>query len=166
MTRIQKSLSFLAVAATCATAGTANAAPDERSGRHYRTSSASLGVAVGDPSAIDLKIWTGEGSGFDIGVGFRRFSERVGMYLEYEFGLASFWIGDSAKGIFYIGLGGAVSLHHHNDDLGLSLIIPIGLNIRFSAPVELFLEARPGIEVLDDNDRFGIGGQLGVRFVF
>ncbi len=166
MSQFNRALVALALTGSClAATSSAYAAPDERSGNRFRQSTASLGVGFGDPTALDLKIWTGEGSGFDIGVGFRRFSERVGIYVEYELGLASFWLGDSAKGIFYIGLGGAVSLHHHNDDLGMALIIPIGLNIRFDAPVEIFLEARPGFEILD-RDGFGIGGQLGVRYVF
>jgi|GEM_PF-2292541 len=166
MNQLQKTLSAVVVLASClASANSAQAAPDERTGRHYRTSNASLGVGFGDPTALDLKLWTGEGSGFDIGVGFRRFSQRVGLYVEYELGLASFWLGDSAKGVFYIGLGGAVSFRHEKDDTSFALIIPIGLNIRFDAPVEIFLEARPGIEILD-HDGFGIGGQLGVRFVF
>jgi len=146
--------------ATIATPLTSLAAPEP-----YRHSNASLGVAFGDPTAVDLKIWTGEGSGFDFGVGFTRFSERLGLYAEYELGLVDFWIGNSVKGIFYIGVGGAVSLRHNNDDLSVALIVPIGLNFRFRAPVEIFVEARPGIAMLDSSG-FGIGGQLGVRYVF
>lgn len=139
---------------------TSLAAPDP-----HPKSAASLGVAFGDPTAIDLKLWTGDGSGFDFGVGFTRFSERLGLYAEYELGLIDFWIGRSVRGVFYVGVGGAVSLQHKDDDLSVALIIPIGLNFRFRAPVEIFVEARPGLALLDKSG-FGIGGQLGVRYVF
>jgi hypothetical protein len=131
----------------------------------YPKSVASLGVAFGDPTAVDLKIWTGEGSGIDFGIGFNRFSERLGLYAEYELGLVDFWIGDSVRGIFYIGVGGAVALRYRNDDTSVALIIPIGLNFRFRAPVEVFVEGRPGLALLDKSG-FGIGGQVGVRYVF
>lgn len=147
-------------ATTLGVSGLAQAAP-----RPHEASSLSLGLAVGDPTAIDLKIWTGGNSGFDLGFGFNRFSERLGFYLEYEFGLADFWLGDDVKSIFYLGVGGAASLRHENDDTSLALIIPIGLNFRFRAPVEIFVEARPGLALLDKSG-FGIGGQVGVRYVF
>jgi len=144
--------------------GTANADPyDGDPG--FRHSTVSLGIAVGDPAALDLKIWTAAGSGFDFGIGFRSFSERVGFYGEYELGLAHFRMGHSVWGVFYIGLGGAVSLKANNETLSAALIVPIGLNFRFRAPLEIFLEARPGIELLQKTG-FGIGGQLGIRFVF
>ena len=131
-----------------------------------RHATASLGVAVGDPSALDLKLWTGEGSGFDFGIGFRRFTQRIGFYGEYELGLADFWIGDDVWSVFYLGIGAAVSLHDAHDDLSVALIIPIGINFRFNVPFEIFLEARPGVDLVGNGDRFGIGGQLGIRLIF
>jgi len=41
----------------------------------------------------------------------------------------------------------------------------IGLDSRFRAPIDLFIEARPGIGLVH-RDAFGIGGQLGVRYRF
>lgn len=124
-----------------------------------------LGVAGGDPSAIDLKFWINHHSGFDFGLGFSRWSSRVGVYGEFELGLADFWIGDDASGVFYIGVGGAIALRYHRDDLAVALVIPIGINFRFRAPIEVFLELRPGFELLD-TDGFGLGAQVGIRYVF
>lgn len=146
------------------TAGSAHADPYDGD-PNFRSSTVSLGIAVGDPSALDLKIWTGAGSGFDFGVGFRSFSDRIGFYGEYELGLALFRIGESVWSVFYLGLGGAISLKDNNDDLSAALIIPVGFNFRFRAPLEIFIEARPGFELLRKTG-FGIGGQAGVRFVF
>lgn len=133
--------------------------------RHFHGSPVSLGVGFGDPTAIDLKLWTTNHSGLDLGVGFNRFSERLGVYAEYELGLIDFWVEDSVEGVFYIGVGGAVALQHESKDTSVALIVPIGLNFRFRIPLEIFLEARPGVALLDSSG-FGIGGQLGVRYVF
>jgi len=156
-----KTLAFSIVALCLGATSSSYAQPYEP----FRPSVASLGVAFGDPTALDLKLWTGEGSGFNFGIGLHRFSERLGVYGEYEFGLASFWMGNSVRGIFYLGVGGALAFRHRHDETSLALIIPIGLNFRFRAPLEIFVEARPGVALLDDSG-FGIGGQLGVRFVF
>jgi len=134
---------------------------------HYST--VSLGLALGDPTAVDLKFWNTEDSGFDLGLGLEDFDDTFGVYGEYEFGLVAFWLGDDARGTFYVGIGGAVSFHQRhkadNDDVQVEAIVPIGLNFRFRAPLELFVEGRPGVR-LTHNERFGIGGQIGLRYVF
>jgi hypothetical protein len=43
--------------------------------------------------------------------------------------------------------------------------IPVGLDLRFEPPIDVFIEARPGVGLLD-RPAFGIGGQLGVRYRF
>ncbi|MCC6624092.1 MAG: hypothetical protein IT385_22745 [Deltaproteobacteria bacterium] len=124
--------------------------------------SASLGLGFGDPTALDLKLWTSRDSGFDFGVGLERFDDVLGLYGEYEVGLAAFALGDSGgRGAFYIGLGGAVAFDD-GDKTSAALVIPIGLDLRFRAPIDLFVEARPGIGLVD-RPAFGLGGQLGVR---
>lgn len=154
------------VVASLASPPAARAAPTPHPG------TVSLGVGFGDPTAVDLKLWTGQGSGFNFGIGLHRFSERLGIYIEYELGLVDFWIGDSVMSVFYIGVGGAVALRNNDNDTSLALVIPIGLNFRFRAPVEIFVEARPGAVLLNRRgygygaSTFGIGGQIGVRYVF
>ncbi|PKN58979.1 MAG: hypothetical protein CVU56_03280 [Deltaproteobacteria bacterium HGW-Deltaproteobacteria-14] len=158
---------LIVVALPLVAAPSAFADPYEgHSGGGLHNATVSLGLALGDPSAFDLKLWTGQGSGFDFGVGFRRFTKRVGIYAEYELGLADFWIGHSVWSVFYLGLGGAISLHDGKDELSVALIIPIGINFRFKVPFEIFLEARPGVDLVGNGDRFGIGGQLGIRLIF
>lgn len=144
--------------------GSSTVALAERTGGR-RASPVSLGVGFGDPTALDLKIWTGRGSGFDFGLGLQRFSDRIGVFAEYEFGLLRFGNDSSVSGVFYVGLGVAVAFQHRSDDTAVALVIPIGMNFRFDAPVELFVEGRPGIVIAEPYD-WGIGGQVGVRFIF
>lgn len=121
----------------------------------------SLGVGLGDPTALDLKLWTGRDSGFDFGLGLERFDDVLGLYGEYEVGLAAFRLGDSGgRGAFYVGIGGAVAFD--DDRSSVALVIPIGLDFRFRAPIDVFVEARPGIGLVD-RPAFGLGGQVGVR---
>jgi hypothetical protein len=122
----------------------------------------SLGLGLGDPTALDIKLWTTQDSGFDLGFGLERFDDVFGVYGEYEVGLLAFMLGDDGgRGAFYVGLGGAVAI---DDDLAsVAVIIPIGLDFRFAAPIDLFVEARPGIGIAH-RPAFGIGGQLGVRY--
>ncbi len=130
----------------------------------YQTGVVSLGLGLGDPSALDVKFWTGNGSGFNLGIGLERFDDVLGVYGEYELGLAAFRLGQGgARGVFYLGVGGAVALT--DEHTSVAVVVPIGLDFRFRPPVDLFIEARPGIGVLH-RPAFGIGGQIGVRYRF
>lgn len=165
---MRKTLSMATLGLLAAFAFTATEANEARAAEPIRWSSVSLGLGLGDPSALDLKLWTTEDSGFNLGVGLENFDDVFGIYAEYEFGLVAFWIGDDARGTFYIGLGGAIAFYDRpgDNDVQVAAIIPIGLNFRFRAPLEVFIEGRPGVALNDDTNRFGIGGQIGLRFIF
>lgn len=131
----------------------------------YRDGTVSLGLGLGDPSALDLKLWNDNLSGFNIGLGLERFDDIFGLYAEYELGLLGFRMGHGgARGALYLGLGGAIAFERARRT-SVALVIPIGLDLRFEPPIDLFIEARPGIGLVD-RPAFGIGGQLGVRYRF
>jgi hypothetical protein len=123
----------------------------------------SLGVGLGDPAAVDLKLWTSRLSGLDLGVGVNDFDDVLGLYGEFEFGLIDFWA-RRTLGLFYVGLGGAAGFTHSGNSL--AAVVPVGLDFRFKAPLDLFIEGRPGVELIDEPPRFGLGGQVGLRYVF
>lgn len=125
----------------------------------------SLGLGLGDPSAVDAKFWFTENGGLNIGLGLENLDDLFVVYGEYEFGIVDFEAG-RAHGVFYVGVGGAVAFLDGVDDLGLAAIVPIGLDFRFRRPVDVYLEGRPGIEVIEDAADFAIGAQAGVRYVF
>ncbi len=130
----------------------------------YRTGEVSLGVGFGDPTALDIKFWNSSVSGLNIGVGLERFDDIFGVYAEYELGLVGFRLGNAgARGAFYVGIGGALAFER--DHTSVAVVIPIGFDFRFEPPIDLFIEARPGIGAVD-RPAFGIGGQLGVRYRF
>lgn len=123
----------------------------------------SLGVGLGDPTAIDVKFWTANSHGLNLGVGVDDFDNRLGVYAEFEFGLVEFMT-RRALGVFYLGLGGALAVHAN--DVDLAAIVPIGLDFRFRIPLDLYVEARPGIDFDGHDPAFGAGAQLGLRYVF
>ncbi len=152
--------------ATLALATLTFATASEATAQEYRYEPGivSLGIGLGDPTALDLKIWTTNSSGIDLGIGLERFDDVLGLYGEYEFGLADFRLGQSGgRGVVYIGLGGAVAFTAEHTTV--ALIIPIGVDFRFRPPVDLYVEARPGVGLVH-RPAFGIGGQVGVRFRF
>lgn len=125
---------------------------------------AALGIGLGDPAALDLKLWTSDVSGLDLGIGVDHFEDTLGIYGEYELGLIDVLFGHSTRGVFYLGIGGAVAVRSHHRETTVALVVPIGFDVRFRAPIDLFIEARPGID-LANHPAFGIGGQLGIRFI-
>jgi hypothetical protein len=131
----------------------------------YRDGIVSVGIGLADPSALDIKFWTDYRHGFDMGIGLENFDDQLGIYGEFEFGIADFALGnDGGRGLFYLGPGLAVGFRDNNRT-SLAATIPIGLDFRFAPPVDLFIEARPGIGV-SNHPAFGIGGQIGVRARF
>lgn len=123
----------------------------------------SLGLGFGDPAAVDAKFWTPNNHGLDIGIGIEDFDNVLGVYGEFEFGLVEF-MARRTLGVFYLGPGAALAFFE--DGLSLAAVVPIGVDFRFPVPLDLFIEARPGIQVVDDPAEFGIGGQVGLRYVF
>ena len=157
MHALVRALAVVALTTAPVLAGSARAEP-------YRPGTVSLGLGLGDPAALDIKFWNDNVSGFDLGLGLEHFDDVFGVYGEYELGLVSFALGNSgARGVFYLGVGGAVAFT--NDYTSVAVVIPVGLDFRFDAPVDLFIEARPGIGVVH-RPAFGIGGQIGVRWRF
>lgn len=153
-----------AFAALATTALVSSFAATAHADTTYVAGTASLGIGLGDPAALDLKLWTTPYSGFDFGIGLERFDTIFGVYGEYELGLVAFGLGDDgSRGVFYVGVGGALAFTE--DKTSLAVIIPIGLDFRFGPPIDLFVEARPGIGVFH-RPAFGIGGQVGVRYRF
>ena len=123
----------------------------------------SAGVAVGDVTAFDMKWWFAPHHGIDFGIGSSQLSSDLALYAEAELALAEWGMGPSARGIFYVGPGIQAIQRPGRDQVALTF--PIGFDFQFSAPVDLFIEVRPGFDMADNPDVI-IGGQGGVRAVF
>ena len=121
-----------------------------------------LGVILGDPSGISLKYWMGSNNAIDAGLAWSfQGADAIGLHADY---LWHKWL-DVEKGslALYYGVGAKTWI---GDDFGLGVRIPVGLNYLFAeAPLDLFVEVVPALNVIPSTDFNGNGG-LGVRFYF
>ena len=140
---------------------------------HAKENTFAIGIALGEPTALDFK-WRGSPLfGLNVGVGAHHFSRSLAVYVDLEFAPVHFKAG-AASGAFYVGpglqLGIADGDHYYGfkKEYGggtyLGIMVPIGVEFAFSFPLEIFVELRPGIVVLESPGYFDLGGQLGFRF--
>ena len=122
-----------------------------------------LGLIVGEPTGLSAKVWTGHRTALDAGAawalirgGFIRFHADA---LVHSFAPQV----DHGKLPLYFGIGGKIVLA---DNLGIGVRVPFGLAYLFeSAPIDIFIELVPTLELLPATD-IGFEGGIGVRYFF
>jgi len=122
-----------------------------------------VGVIVGDPTGLSLKTATGESSAFDAAAAWSLGEgEDLHLHVDYlwhHFGVVELDPGDGSLPLYY-GMGGRLVLR---DDPGLGARVPLGAAYLFEeAPVELFGEVVPVLELASDTD-LDMDGALGAR---
>ena len=148
------------VGAALCLAALAEARPIER--RHGQIG---VGLALGQPSVVSGKLWLTSRHAVDAGLGwdfvlgeFRLHSD----YLWHWFDTAKL---EKGKGhlAFYAGFGGTFSL---GGGAEVGVRVPVGMAYHFEHdPIELFVEAAPGIK-LSPSTRGLIQGGIGARYFF
>jgi hypothetical protein len=133
-----------------------------------------IGIALGEPTAIDFKWRATRLIGLNVGVGAHHFSRNLAIYADLEFAPVHFKVGGGTDGVFYIGpglqLGIADGDHYYGwrKESGggtyIGLMMPIGVEFSFSFPLEIFVELRPGIVLVESPGAFDLGGQVGFRY--
>jgi len=123
-----------------------------------------LGIIVGEPTGLSGKLWTGEKTAFDGGAAWSFKGESLQLHMDYL--LHNFNVIPVEKGMLpiYYGIGGRINLEE--DDTRAGIRIPLGLNYHFeNAPVDLFLELVPTLDLVPETD-FTLCGGIGARFFF
>ena len=123
-----------------------------------------LGIIVGEPTGISAKYWTGRTTAIDGAVAWS-FSHGGSLYLHGDFLMHHFEVVDimSGKMPLYYGFGAKVIL---KDDPLLGGHVPLGIAYLVEdAPLDIFIEIRPGINLFPATE-FDISGGIGVRFYF
>lgn len=121
-----------------------------------------IGVMLGEPTGISLKIWNNERTAIDAGLAWS-FSGRDAVHLHADY-LLHKWL-DIEKGnlVFYYGFGGRIAF---SEDPFIGARIPLGLNYLIpESPLELFAEVVPILDILPDTE-FDANGAVGLRFYF
>ena len=123
-----------------------------------------LGIVVGEPTGISLKYWTGGTTAVDGAVAWS-FNHGGSFYVHADFLQHHFEIIDISEGEMplYYGIGGKMVLA---DEPLLGVHIPLGISYIFEqAPLDVFLEIRPGINLIPATE-FDMGGGIGIRYYF
>ena len=135
-----------------------------------------VGIIVGEPTGISIKTWINDRNAVDAAAAWS-FSENASFqfhadYLFHNFTLVKI---DDVSGTFpvYYGLGGRLKLKDENkgkgrndDDALVGIRVPFGISHLFAdAPVELFIEIVPILDIFPDSD-FDLNGAIGARFYF
>ena len=100
----------------------------------------------------------------DLGIGGNSHYTRLGIAGSYQ------WVWTIDKGLnWYVGPGAGISINngkkHRDDYVGLAVGGQIGLGYNFNIPLQLTLDVRPMWNyVTDDDDDFGWGLALGIRY--
>ena len=130
---------------------------------HAQDSGLGLGMIIGEPTGLSAKMWTTETIALDAGVawsfvgaGYLRVHSDI-LWHNYTLDV------DKGRLPIYYGIGAKLLLA---SELGLGIRVPVGLAYLFeSAPVDLFAELVPGLDLLPGTG-FGIDAAIGVRYFF
>jgi len=123
----------------------------------------SIGIMLGEPTGISAKQWIGGDSSIDVAVAWS-FLGAGSFYAhaDYQVHFDDLDI-DTGDLLWFVGAGVKTSI---SSTFSLGLRIPLGLVYQFAeAPIEIFVEAAPGMLVFPAVT-FNGGGGIGVRFRF
>lgn len=136
-----------------------------------------VGVMVGEPTGLSLKLWTSSTTAFDAGLAWSLEGHEAihihADYLWHNFDIFSDDI-DPGQLAFYYGIGGRLvfideepdAIDEDDDDAVLGARVPLGLNYLFEdSPFDLFLEIAPIINLIPATD-VDIDAAVGLRFYF
>lgn len=127
-----------------------------------------IGLFVGEPTGLDLKIGMSRTSALDIVLGATSFRGGSDSYAHATYLLTPFAArGSSVVVPFRIGIGAAIYGAIENST-GLGVRAPFELGFRFRrTPVELYFEVAAAMNLVGrGGPRFHVDGGVGVRFHF
>lgn len=133
-----------------------------------------IGIIAGTPTGLSLKKWTSDNRAIDAAAEWST-SGKNKFYFHANYLIHNFDVlrpeDITGKLPVYYGIGGYIELNedtsgNSNDDDILAVRIPLGVSYLFSdAPIELFAEVVPTMEISPDTD-LGMDAAVGGRFYF
>src|SRR5258706_14247460 len=126
-----------------------------------------LGLFVGEPTGLDLKLGLAPRSGIDLLFGFDTIRDGRVLYGHVTY-LATLVVGHGSSVLvpLRLGIGAALYGENRNNDVNFAVRAPLELGFRFrSAPVELYLEVSAILQLVHGTD-LGLDGGVGFRIYF
>lgn len=135
-----------------------------------------LGIIVGEPTGVSFKKWLDKEHAIDAAAAWS-FSENDSFQFHADYLIHNFNLlktgSVGGKLPVYFGIGGRLKLESGNNGSGsndhdslIGLRIPFGLSYLFAkAPVDLFVEVVPVLDLVPDTD-FSLNAAIGARFYF
>ncbi len=133
-----------------------------------RAEAIGIGLFLGEPSGLDLKIGLGRKSALDIVIGQSSFRDNRTDYLHLTYLLTPFVArGNSVLVPFRIGIG-AAAIGVVDGNAHVAVRVPLEIGFRFRrTPLEIYGEvAMKGVFVEEDFITFDVDGGIGIRFYF
>lgn len=128
------------------------------------TAQTSVGVILGEPSGLTAKQWLGEQAAAEVVVAWS-FVSQMAFYVHLDY-KQHFYQEDIDPGLILVYAGIGPRVYIRGDGVTIGARIPVGIEYRFEgAPLEVFLEVAPGLNVFPET-KPSFGGGIGVRFRF
>lgn len=120
-----------------------------------------LGIIIGNPTGISLKVWPGGNMAFDAAAAWS-FSGKGYLQVHGDFLFHNYNLLDPQFPVYY-GVGAVVGI---SSDIVLGARVPVGITHLFSgAPLDVFLEVVPRLNLIP-NTNFNVDAAIGVRYYF
>ena len=122
-----------------------------------------VGVILGEPTGISLKLFLSAKNAVDLAVGYSMLEEDryLNFHADYVYHTNSLAASKAVKIPFYFGVGGRVRLEE--EDL-VGVRVPFGLDFMLrKAPLDIFVEVAPVMEVIPET-KFNSEAGIGIRF--
>lgn len=119
-----------------------------------------LGIILGEPTGLSLKVWQSDATAFDAAVAWS-FGNNESVHIHADYLRHSWLEVDKGSMAIYYGLG-ARALLSNNSRFGAR--IPIGLEyILPDTPLGLFFEVAPILDLVPATE-FDVNGGIGIRY--
>lgn len=123
-----------------------------------------IGLILGEPTGISGKIWTSQINAVDFGLAYS-FRSKGYFHLHADY----LWhfpdvIQSTERFPLFAGIGGRVAAGRGNGIFGIRIPFGLAYGVR-SAPVEIFVEVAPIVDLAPATEVSGNGG-IGARFFF
>lgn len=127
-----------------------------------------LGVFIGEPTGLDVKLGLGPRSGLDILLGWNTFRDNRNGYGHVTYLLTPV-VGQGSSVLVPVRLGIGGALYGVTEDIGFAVRAPLEIGLRLRrTPIEFYGEVAIAFILFDDDDDLysDLQGGLGVRFYF